>query len=58
MDVVSINNALAAETLANHLLTAGARTVDVVMLPKMFPNMMERVRGSPTPSPWPVGDGR
>lgn len=45
MDVVSINNALAAETLANHLLTAGARTVDVVMLPKMFPNMMERVRG-------------
>lgn len=44
-DVVSIDNALAAESLANHLLAAGARTVGVMMLPKMFPNMMERVRG-------------
>ena len=44
-DVVSIDNALAAESLANHLLSAGAQTVGVAMLPKMFPNMMERVRG-------------
>ena len=44
-DVVSIDNALAAESLTNHLLSAGARSVGVAMLPKMFPNMMERVRG-------------
>jgi len=44
-DVVSIDNSLAAESLANHLLSAGARNVGVAMLPKMFPNMMERVRG-------------
>ena len=44
-DVVSIDNALAAESLTNHLLTAGARSVGVAMLPRMFPNMMERVRG-------------
>lgn len=44
-DVVSIDNALAAETLAKHLMEAGARTVSVVMLPRMFPNMMERIRG-------------
>ena len=44
-DIVSIDNALAAESLANHLLAAGARTVGVAMLPRMFPNMMERVRG-------------
>ena len=44
-DVVSIDNALAAETLAKHLLSAGAHMVGVAMLPRMFPNMMERVRG-------------
>ena len=44
-DVVSIDNALAAESLTNHLLSVGARSVGIAMLPKMFPNMMERVRG-------------
>lgn len=44
-DVVSIDNALAAEALANHLLAEGARGVHVAMLPKTFPNQMERVRG-------------
>lgn len=44
-DVVSIDNALAAESLTNHLLSSGARSVGIAMLPKMFPNMMERVRG-------------
>lgn len=44
-DVVSIDNALAAESLAAHLLQSGARTVGIIMLPRMFPNMMERVRG-------------
>ena len=44
-DVVSIDNALAAESLAKHLFSSGARSVGVAMIPKMFPNMMERVRG-------------
>lgn len=44
-DVVSIDNTLAAETLTNHLIAAGARRIGVAMLPRMFPNMMERVRG-------------
>lgn len=44
-DLVSIDNVLAAESLANHLLSVGARNVHVAMLPKTFPNQMERVRG-------------
>lgn len=44
-DVVSIDNALAAESLASHLLAEGARNVHVAMLPRTFPNQMERVRG-------------
>ena len=44
-DVISIDNALAAESLTDHLLSSGARSVGIAMLPKMFPNMMERVRG-------------
>lgn len=44
-DVVSIDNALAAETLTDHLLSAGAHGVGVAMLPRKFPNVMERVRG-------------
>lgn len=60
-DVVSIDNALAAEKLTNHLLSAGARMVGVVMLPKMFPNMMERVRGvgssvTMTGRPWSMSN--
>lgn len=44
-DVVSIDNVHAAERLAGHLLGAGAKNVNVLMLPKFFPNMIERVRG-------------
>lgn len=44
-DVVTIANAHAAEQLTRHLLDAGARHVAVQMLPKTFPNMLDRVRG-------------
>lgn len=44
-DVISIDNASAAERITNHLLDAGARNVHVLMLPRWFPNMMNRVRG-------------
>lgn len=45
LDVVSIDNIHAAEQLAGHVLKAGAKNVNVLMLPKMLPNMMDRVRG-------------
>ena len=44
-DVVSINNFLAGETVARHLLDAGARNIRFLLKPNWMPNAQNRIRG-------------
>ena len=44
-DVVSIDNVLAGETLARHLLDAGARNIHFLLKPNWMPNAQNRIRG-------------
>lgn len=45
LDLVSIDNISAAETLARHVIDCGAKRLCVVSRPNWWPNFMNRVRG-------------
>lgn len=44
-DVISIDNLIAGETLARHLLEAGARNIHFLLKPNWMPNAWNRIRG-------------
>lgn len=44
-DVVSIDNALAGERIARHLIGAGAKNIHFLLKPNWIPNALLRVRG-------------
>lgn len=44
-DVVSIDNVIAGETVARHLLDAGARNIHFLLKPNWMPNAWGRIRG-------------
>ena len=44
-DVVSIDNALAGERIARHLIEAGAKNIHFLLKPNWIPNALLRVRG-------------
>ncbi len=57
-DVVSIDNVIAGETVARHLLDAGARNIHFLLKPNWMPNAWGRIRGvmcavAETGASWP-----